>query len=273
MATVERNDSFLLQEETSSRSSLSIEVKYRLEKLKIDTLVKKMCSLVEPFAKWMQRRSGTRQQPAALIGFIYSLRHETSAGDETLSSVSTVSLSVFFFSFSLQGPRPEQKRGSRGLLLQDQCPLWLLSLRIWLAGPEDRGRLHSLSRPECWPMFTRSESCCLFGVFSLLVARHYFGTLTLGCGSTTSWCGLAFLFLLLHASVSHRVSLPLPFSPLRIEDRAPGLDTKRCGQLFALPAEWGVNSVCRRETRKRRRKSVKIFCWCVPEKDHPEKHI
>lgn len=32
----------------------------------------------------------------------------------------------------------------------------------------------------CSPMFTGSESCCLFAVFSLLFACHYFGTLTLG---------------------------------------------------------------------------------------------
>lgn len=63
-------------------------------------------------------------------------------------------------------------------------------------------------------MFTWSESCCLFGVFSLVVARHYFGTLTLGCSSAVVWCSLAFSSSS-SPSVSHRVSLPLLFSSHR----------------------------------------------------------
>lgn len=110
-------------------------------------------------------------------------------------------------------------------------------------------------------MFTRSESCCLFGVFSLVVARHYFGTLTLGCSPAVIWCGLAFSSSVSFSSppsVSHRVSLPPPFSSFHIKDvwmsladRASGLDTECRGQLFALPTEGG---------------SVKILCsWKEPK--------
>lgn len=95
-------------------------------------------------------------------------------------------------------------------------------------------------------MFTWSESCCLFGVFSLVVARHYFGTLTLRCSPAVVWCGLPFFSSPLPPSVSHRVSLPPPFSSFHIKDvwmsladRASGLDTKCRGQLFALPTERG----------------------------------
>jgi len=93
-------------------------------------------------------------------------------------------------------------------------------------------------------MFTWSESCCLFGVFSLVVARHYFGTLTLGCSMAVVWCGLPSPPPLCHTEflfVSH---------PFHIEDvwisQASGLDTKHRGQLSALPTEWGVNSDCHR---------------------------
>lgn len=117
-------------------------------------------------------------------------------------------------------------------------------------------------------MFTRSESCCLFGVFSLVVACHYFGTLTLGCSSAVVWCGLAFssspilLFFLPPLSVTQSFfsSLILHIEDVGISqsDRASGRDTKHRGQLFALPTKWRGGEL--RLTQR----SVKIISLCVP---------
>lgn len=118
-------------------------------------------------------------------------------------------------------------------------------------------------------MFTRSESCCLFSVFSLVVACHYFGTLTLGCSSAVVWCGLAFssspiLLLFLPPSVSHRVSFPLPF----FTSRTSG--SLSLTVLQALTQSTGDSSLLFSQSgggwtqTATKERSVKIISLCAP---------
>lgn len=121
-------------------------------------------------------------------------------------------------------------------------------------------------------MFTRSESCCLFGVFSLVVARHYFGTLMLTC-SPCSWLMRPhppIPFLLSSFSVTQNSS-PL-FSSFHIgdvwmsaTDRASGLDTKHRGQLFALPTEGGSVKIlcCWKELKITDNNLVHLWLWAL----------
>lgn len=188
--------------------------------------------------------AAAHQRSAGLIGFIYSLRHKTSAADVTLSLVSTQREHVNFFPGRCIRRHPSLAGGRR-----QPCfvPIGWVSppivfYRLWLTRSEDRGRLHSLLHLRRWPMFTRSESCCLFGVCSL-VPVLFLGRWHSGVSLQPS--DVASSSFPISLSLSLCFSLSLSFHSSRrsrslAQAHAVGLDTKWQGQVFSLLTELGL---------------------------------
>lgn len=234
-----------------------------------------------PFRKWTQPRCAhlVSIRPVSLALFIVcAMRHLL---ETTLSSVSTQCCTegtcqwVAFFIFFCVCEDPVQKGRAKAAASSNRTSV--LS-DCFLRGSDYQDRkteggftvsrvlrvsrcLLDLRAAVCLVSSVCLSLATILGTWHLDVARQPPDAASPPPSSSSSplpQCHTEFLFL----SRSLLFALSLPVISLR------ALTQNAVDSSLLFLQSGGLNSVCQRKTRRR---SVKTFCWCVPEKDRPEK--